>query len=422
MSKPSYAGVKGMNDLLPPQISIWQRLEKTYREVLENYGYQEVRTPVLEETGLFTRSVGETSDIVGKEMYSFKDRGDRDVSLRPEGTAPAARAYLEHNINQREPVTRWFYAGPMFRYERMKTGRYRSFHQLGVEVYGAAEPTQDVEVMELAVHLLERLGLPSVSLQINSLGDQSSRPKYLEAVRAHFSGHKDKLSPDAQLTLERNPMRLLDSKDPELKPVIDAAPVMVDFLDDASKGHFEEVKRQLTLLGVKYELNPRLVRGLDYYTRTAFELISSSEVLGTASAVGGGGRYDRLLEELGGPATPAVGWAMGLERLCLLMGEGSVNADRPALFVATVDAASRDEGLRLVTKLRHAGLRVDFDARGGSLKSQMKRSDKSGAKFTVVLGDRELKERKVQLKPMDKGQQPVEVSLDSLETELRARG
>ena len=416
MSK--YSSVKGMHDLLAPQIDTWRYLEQIAHETMSRYGYAELRTPIVEETELFTRSVGETSDIVGKEMYSFDDKGGRNIALRPEGTAPAARAYLEHSLHQKEPVTRWYYLGQMFRYERMKTGRTRQFWQLGVEAYGAGQPAQDAEVMELAVHFIERLGLSDVRLEINSLGDESSRPAYLERVRAHFAPHEDKMSDYAKSALATNPMRLLDSKEEPLQPLIAQAPVMLDSLDEGSKAHFEEVQRLLGLLGVKFTINPRLVRGLDYYTRTAFELVAKSEKLGTANVVGGGGRYDRLIEQLGGPKIPAVGWALGLDRLIIALGEKG-EAQKPVLFILPVDAAAKDEALKLATSLRHAGLKVDLDARAGSLQAQYKRAEHVGAKHVLVLGAREVAERKGKLKRLsDKVER--EVSLDALATELKA--
>ena len=415
MSK--YSSVKGMNDLLPPSIDTWHHLEKIARETMSRYGYAELRTPIVEDTELFTRSVGESSEIVGKEMYNFADKGGRNIAMRPEGTAPAARAYLEHSLHQKEPITRWYYLGQMFRYERMKTGRTRQFWQLGVEVYGAGQPAQDAEVMELAAHFIARLGLTDVRLEINSLGDETTRPAYVEKVKAHFAPHAEKMSEDAKATLAGNPMRLLDSKEEALAPLIASAPVMLDCLDEGSKAHFAEVQRLLTLVGVPFTINPRLVRGLDYYTRTAFELVAKSEVLGTASAVGGGGRYDRLLEQLGGTKIPAVGWAMGLDRLVLLLGDkGKVPG--PLLFILPVDAAAKDEALKLATTLRHAGLKVDIDARAGSLQSQYKRAENVGAQHVLVLGAREIETRRAKLKRLaDKSER--EVSIDALVTELK---
>lgn len=416
-----FAGVKGMNDLLPGEIELWQHVEATARETFARYGYAEVRTPILEDTALFVRSVGEETDIVGKEMYTFDDKGGRSLSMRPEGTAPAARAYIEHAISNREPVTRWYYMGPMFRYERMKTGRYRQFWQIGAEAFGVKEPAQDVELMEMVVFLLGRLGLEQVSLNLNSLGDDACRPEYQRRLVAHFEAHRDALCEDCRQRIERNPLRVLDCKNERCQEIGRSAPNILESLCEPCQRHFAEVRRQLELLGVRYAINPRMVRGLDYYTRTAFEFIAADPVLGTASAVGGGGRYDKLVKTLGGPDVPAVGFALGLDRLCLLLKEKGVQAGgRPALFVATADEAAHDEALRLVTQLRHAGFWVEFDTRGGSLKSQMKRADKSGARFTLVIGSRELSEGAGALKPMQGGAE-IPVAFSALADVLRAQ-
>jgi histidyl-tRNA synthetase len=413
-----YQAVKGMRDLLSPEIDTWHFIERTAAELLGNYGYSELRTPIVEDTELFKRSVGEGTDIVGKEMYDFLDKGGRSIAMRPEGTAPAARAYLEHSMQQKGGVTRWYYLGPMFRYERMKKGRYRSFWQLGVEAYGAAGPAQDVEVMELAAHFLERLGLKDVSLQINSLGDEKTRPAYVEKVRAHFAGHAGQMSEDAKQTLALNPIRLLDSKEEALAPLIASAPVMLDALDDESRVHFAEVQRLLTLVGVKFEINPRLVRGLDYYTRTAFELVAkqAGDELGTANVVGGGGRYDRLIEQLGGQKAPAVGWAFGIDRLAMLLGDKG-HAVPAALFVVAVDPAAKDEALRLITALRHQGFKVDFDPRAGSRQSQLTRAEKTAATRILEISGAEVASRRAQLRHVPT-KATREVSLDALAAEL----
>ncbi len=413
-----FAGVKGMNDLLPGEIEIWQHVESTAHAVLARYGYSEVRTPVVEDTALFVRSVGETTDIVGKEMYTFDDKAGRSLTLRPEGTAPAARAYIEHSVQNLEPVSRWYYVGPMFRYERMKTGRYRQFFQLGVEAYGIAEPAEDVEQMELVTHLLARLGLTGVSLNLNSLGDDACRPEYQKKLVGYLEAHREALCAECKERLTRNPLRVLDCKNERCQEIARGAPSILEMLCQPCQAHFAEVQRLLGVLRVPYVLNPRLVRGLDYYTRTAFELVAADPVLGTASAVGGGGRYDKLVESLGGSAVPAVGFALGLDRLCLLAkAAGQVPTGRPELFVVTVGPAARDRALELATGLRHAGHRVELDARGGSVKSQMKRADKSAATYALVLGDQELAEGVAQLKPMAGGE-PVRVALDRLEATL----
>ncbi len=415
------SGVKGMNDLLPPDSSVWQHVEQTVRELFARFGYQEVRTPVVEDTALFVRSVGEATDIVGKEMYTFEDKGGRSLSLRPEGTAPAARAYIEHAVANQEPVTRWFYMGPMFRYERMKTGRYRQFHQIGAEAYGASEAAQDVELMDMVVQLLEALELKDISLNLNSLGDETCRPAYQEQLVAYLQAHRDELCADCQARLERNPLRVLDCKNERCQAVVAASPNIQTFLCEPCRAHFDEVKRKLDLLGIHYVVNPRMVRGLDYYTRTAFEFIASHPALGTASTVGGGGRYDRLVKQLGGPDVPAVGVALGLERLCLLLAsEAGRYAAPPDLFVAFADAAAAEQGFVLVSRLRKAGLRVEFDPRGGSLKSQMKRADRTHARYALVLGENELASGKGQLKPMQGGE-PIPVALDEVAAALVTR-
>ncbi len=414
------SGVKGMNDLLPPESAAWQFLERTARELAARYGYQEVRTPVLEDTALFVRSVGETTDIVGKEMYTFEDKAGRSLSLRPEGTAPSARAYIEHAIGNREPVTKWFYMGPMFRYERMKTGRYRQFHQLGLEAYGAAEPAVDVEAMELVVRLLAALGLSDVTLHVNSLGDDACRPRYQAELVSYLTAQREALCADCQLRLERNPLRVLDCKNPGCQEIARAAPEILGFLCADCESHFSEVRRKLDLLGIRYQVDPRIMRGLDYYTRTTFEFIASDPSLGTASTVGGGGRYDKLVKQLGGADTPAVGLALGLERLVLLLASRGVDhGEGLELFVATAEPVANDPAFTLVSRLRQEGLRVDFDPRAGSLKSQLKRADKSGARFALVLGSAELESGKASLKPL-RGGEPVPVALDAIAATVRA--
>jgi len=427
MNSKNFAAVKGMNDLLPPSIESWQFIEKAAREIFGNYGYQEIRTPILEDTALFVRSVGEGTDIVGKEMYTFTDRGDRSLTLRPEGTAPAARAYIENNITNKEPVTRWFYMGPMFRYERMKTGRYRQFYQIGAEAYGALDPAQDVETIALVDVFLKRIGVPDVMLRLNSLGEQSTRPAYLQALRDYFAPQAASLSPEAAATLERNPMRLLDSKEPALQPLIAGAPAIVDFIDEASKAHFAEVQRLLTKLGIAFVLDRTLVRGLDYYSRTTFEFVyqpaTGENALGTAGTVCGGGRYDGLVKDLGGPEKPAVGFAMGLDRLVLLVeAAGARKPSRPTLFIGTFDGPMRDEAFVLVTKLRNAGYAVDFDPRGGKMKRQIERAIKVGARFFGAYGDAEHTSGKLGLKNLDlpdATDNKVEVAVDALPTWLR---
>ncbi len=412
------SGVKGMNDILPPEILSWVRVESAAREIFRRFGYWEIRTPIAEDTALFVRGVGEATDIVGKEMYTFEDKAGRSLTLRPEGTAPAARAYIEHSVYNLEPATHWFYMGPMFRYERMKTGRYRQFWQIGAEAFGVKEPTQDVELMDMVVQLLNALDARNVSLLINSLGDDLCRPKYLEALVQYLNAHRDSLCSDCRERLQRNPLRVLDCKNEGCRQVVRSAPSVLEFLCSPCREHFDEVKRQLDLLGHKYEVDPRMVRGLDYYTRTAFEFVAEHPSLGTASTVGGGGRYDKLVSSLGGPDVPAVGFALGVDRLVLLLSEQKTDRPAPDLFVVTVDGKAKDEALKIVGGLRRDGLWVELDQRGGSLKSQMKRADKSAARFALVLGESELASRSAQLKPL-RGGEPKTVSLDQLASALR---
>jgi histidyl-tRNA synthetase len=414
-----FAAVKGMNDLLPGQIEIWQHIEATARETLGRFGYSEIRTPMLEDTALFVRSVGEETDIVGKEMYTFEDKGGRSLSLRPEGTAPAARAYIEASVWNQEPLTRWFYVGPMFRYERMKTGRYRQFSQIGAEAYGVKEPGADVEIMESVVRFLEALELKDVKLHLNSLGDDACRPEYQKQLVAYFESRRANLCADCQRRLDTNPLRILDCKNPQCQEIAKGAPKVLESLCAPCREHFDEVQKRLTAVGVTYEIDPGIVRGLDYYTRTAFEFIASHPVLGTASTVGGGGRYDKLVKTLGGPDVPAVGFGLGLDRLALLLSESGRTFVRHAdLFVAVAEESAAMPALALVSRLRKAGHWVEMDTRGGSLKSQMKRADKVGARYALVLGGKELESGQAQLKPM-RGGEPRNVALTELEGALK---
>lgn len=422
-----FASVKGMNDLLPPQIETWQFLERTAREVFGRWGYSEVRTPIVEDTALFVRSVGEVTDIVSKEMYTFTDKGDRSLTMRPENTAPAVRAYVEHGFAQ-QPLTRWYYLGPMFRYERMKTGRYRQFYQLGAEAYGPADASQDVENIALAWHYLKAIGVKDITLHLNSLGDAADRPRYLEALKAHFAPHLSTFSDAAKDTFERNTMRLLDTKEEALRPLVDTAPRLGDFIGEAAKAHFDEVKALLTTLEIPFVLDPTLVRGLDYYTRTTFEFIyepTGDNALGTAGTVCGGGRYDSLVKELGGPEKPAVGFAMGLDRLVLLVEAlGQRPERRPVFFLATMDGPLKPNAVKLVTDLRLAGLYVDFDPRGGKIKRQVERASAVKARYFAVYGEQEHQTQTLKLKAMDLPEtdpkKEVSVPLDQLAAFLAA--
>ncbi|MEP6653799.1 MAG: histidine--tRNA ligase [Myxococcales bacterium] len=415
------ASVKGMNDILPPEVSKWHFLEEKARSVLESFAYRELRTPVLEYTPLFVRSVGEVTDVVEKQMYTFDDRDGRSVSLRPEGTAPAVRAYLAASQWNKEPVTRWYYMGPMFRHERAQRGRLRQFHQIGAELFGVNQPTVDAEMIAMLASLLQELGIPasSYAVTINTLGEPEERPAYREALIAYLSAHKDRLDEDSLRRLELNPLRVLDSKSPEVQALVAEAPVILEHLGDESRQRFARVREALTSLSVPHEVDPRLVRGLDYYTGTIFEIKVTAGDLGAQNTVCGGGRYDRLIESLGGPKIPALGFGLGIERALLAMGEPASSFE-PGLgvFVAALDAMALGYVLPLAHRLRTAGIRVEIEHRGGSLKSQLKRADKLRARLGLIVGENEVLSRRVQLKDFSTGQQ-YEVSESDLESKVR---
>ena len=419
--------VKGMNDLLPEEIGRFHFVERTAHAVFGRYGFGEVRTPILEKTALFVRGVGEETDLVGKEMYSFEDKGGESksgtlVSLRPEGTAPAVRAGIEHNVFQQDPMVRWYYLGPMFRRERQQKGRYRQFSQVGAEIYGVSSPYADAELLDSSVAFLTELGLPDISLELNSLGDEACRPKYVEALVGYLKGRAADLCPDCQRRLETNPLRVLDCKVPGCKVVTEGVPEVEAHLCEACKAHYATLLGLLDSLGIKYRKNPRIVRGLDYYTRTVFECVSQTvgeDGLGSQNTVLAGGRYDKLVKNLGGPEVPAVGFAAGIERLAILLAAQKKDfRSPPGLFVAAMDERARQRALELASSLRRAGVSVDQDLRGGSLKSQLKRADKCGAKHLIVLGEAELASGKAKLKEMTTGEER-EVALDGLVEVLR---
>jgi len=412
------ASVKGMNDILPPDVSKWHFLEEKARSVLEAFAYRELRTPVLEYTPLFVRSVGEVTEVVEKQMYTFDDRDGRSVSLRPEGTAPAVRAYLAASQWTREPVTRWYYLGPMFRHERAQRGRLRQFHQIGAELFGVSAPTVDAEMIAMLASLLGELGIPpsAYTITLNTLGEPEERPAYREALVQYLTAHKDRLDEDDVRRLELNPLRVLDSKSPEVQALVAKAPVILDHLSDESRQRFARVRESLASLAVPHEVDPRLVRGLDYYTGTIFEIKVTSGELGAQNTVCGGGRYDRLVESLGGPSVPALGFGMGMERVLLAMSEPAASFE-PVLgvFVATLDPAALGYVLPLAHRLRNAGIRVEVEHRGGSLKSQLKRADKMRARLGLIVGEDEVISRRVQLKNFSTGQQ-LEISEIDLES------
>ncbi|MFQ3680459.1 MAG: histidine--tRNA ligase [Pseudanabaenaceae cyanobacterium] len=392
--------LRGTRDLFAPEIALWQKIEAIAQAHLTRARFTEVRTPILEATELFARGIGEATDIVGKEMYSFVDRGDRPVTLRPEGTAGVARAAIEHQWCTPGTVHKLWYRGPMFRYERPQAGRQRQFHQLGIEVLGSDDPRADAEAIALAYALLQALGLPELVVDLNSVGTPADRQAYRQALMDYFGAHREHLDDEARDRLARNPLRLLDSKDPQIATLAATAPNILEYLGAESKAHFAQVQAYLETLAVPYRLNPRLVRGLDYYTRTAFEI--QSQALGAQSAVCGGGRYDNLIAELGGPPTPAVGWAMGLERLVLLLGEPPAPPLLHAYVVARGTLAA-PFSLKVTQTLRAAGLTVDLDLTQAKFDKQLKRAAASGALAAVVIGDDEAQRERVQLKWLQTG-------------------
>jgi histidyl-tRNA synthetase len=416
--------VKGMNDIVPPEVAKWHFLEQTARDVLESFAYGEVRTPILEYTPLFVRSVGEVTDVVEKQMYTFDDRDGRSVSMRPEGTASAVRAYVERAQWNVEPVTRWYYMGPMFRHERAQRGRLRQFHQVGAELFGIDEPTVDAEMIAMLAALYGKLGLPRGALQVtvNSLGQPEERAAYRDALVTFFSAHRDALDEDSRRRLELNPLRILDSKNPDVQALVARAPVLLDVLGDASRQRFERVKEVLKALGVTCEVDPRLVRGLDYYTATIFELKTTAGELGAQNTVCGGGRYDRLVESLGGPKTPAIGFALGVERTLLALAEPA-ESYQPGLgvYFAPMDGAALAFALPLAHGLRAAGLRVEIEHRAASLKgvgAQIKRANKLRARLVVIVGSNEIASGKLAVKDLATGQQH-EVPVAELEMKVR---
>ncbi|MBW4660777.1 MAG: histidine--tRNA ligase [Drouetiella hepatica Uher 2000/2452] len=395
---------RGTRDILPEEISYWQQIEAIARDILGRAAYQEIRTPLFEQTDLFARGMGEATDVVSKEMYTFQDRGGRSLTLRPENTAGVVRAFVEHNLQAQGGVQRLWYLGAMFRYERPQAGRQRQFHQLGLESIGSADPRADAEVIAIANDWLQAIGLENLRLEFNSIGDRADRQNYREALIAYLTPHKADLDPDSQDRLTRNPLRILDSKDQNTQKILQDAPSIVDYLSPESQTRFEQVQSLLTDLGVSYRLNDRLVRGLDYYTHTVFEI--QSDDLGAQATVCAGGRYDGLIAELGGAETPAVGWASGIERLVLLLQQMQ-KPPAQALDFYLVSRGDRAEAqaLRLAQALRQSGFSAELDLSGSAFGKQFKRADRSGAAACLILGDAEADSQTVQLKWLASGQQ-----------------
>ena len=414
----SVTAIKGMNDILPGEVETWQFLEQSAREVFGLYGFAEIRTPVPEKTELFCRSIGETTDIVEKEMYTFEDKSGNSLTLRPEGTAPVMRAFIQNKLHNLDPVSKLYYLGPMFRYERPQKGRYRQFHQLGAEVLGVEDAKIDAQLLAMLHQYFVHIGIENVSLQVNSLGCPVCRPDYRQQLIDYLASRLNSLCPDCQRRYLTNPLRVLDCKAQGCKAATVDAPAVIEHLCTECDSHFSQVKGYLDQLAIPYSVNARMVRGLDYYVRTTFELVTDQ--LGSQNAVAAGGRYDGLVESLGGPAVPGIGFAIGLERLVLLKGEAKIAAASPQLFIAAIGAEAADRAFVLMSQLQQAGVRAEMDYLGKSLKAQMRRANKLHAAFTLIIGEEELQSGRAQLKDMSDSSQSA-VELDNLATELVAK-
>lgn len=413
---------RGTQDILPEQSYKWQAVEDIIRDTCRVYQYKEIRTPIFEHTELFTRSVGDTTDIVQKEMYTFEDRGNRSLTLRPEGTASTVRAYVEHKLfGQPDQPVKLYYMGPMFRYERQQAGRYRQFVQFGIEAIGSADPAVDAEVIALAMDVYKKSGLNELKLVLNSLGDLESRTAHKEALVAHFAPRIEEFCSDCQNRLEKNPLRILDCKKDREHELMASAPKLTDYLNEESAAYFERVKAYLDALDITYEVDPNLVRGLDYYNHTAFEIMSTSSGFGAITTLAGGGRYNGLVEELGGPASPGIGFAMSIERLLLaLQAEGVELEDTSTIdaYVIALGDEPKLEAMKVVKQLRAAGISSEMDYADRKLKAQMKSADRKKAQFVLILGEDELANQSVQVKQLATGEQQL-TSLDAVSTFIR---
>ena len=396
--------IKGTRDILSPEVEKWQFVENAARRICAAYGYQEIRTPIFEATELFARGIGDATDIVKKQMYVFQDGSGQSLTLRPENTASVVRAYVEQGLDKEGGITKWYYIGPMFRYERPQKGRYRQFAQFGIEVLGTENPAVDAEVMELLMRFLEEVGLKDLELQLNSVGCANCRPKYVAALQEILRKQKDRMCVDCQERIERNPLRVLDCKVEADQPIIDALPAIDDYLCEDCKTHFDSVQDYMKLSGLRWVRNKRLVRGLDYYRKTTFEVIASG--LGAQNAIAGGGRYDGLVEELGGNPTKAIGFALGLDRLVLTIPETSTESSGIKVFIAAMDDAAFQYAYEKVQlPLRKAGVSSDLDYLRRSLKSAMRQADKKQLQWIIIVGEEEVKENRVTLKNMKSGEQ-----------------
>lgn len=411
---------RGTKDILPDTVEEWIYAEAKIREICARYGFEEIRTPIFEHTELFHRGIGEGTDVVDKEMYTFKDRGDRSITLRPENTASVVRAYLQNKLYGDSSLVKLFYIGSMFRYDRPQAGRMREFHQFGVEALGEENPMVDAEVIMVAIDFLKSLGLKELKLSLNSVGCKNCRPKYRKTLQDYFHDKLDDLCDDCKERFERSPLRILDCKVDADKPYMADTPKITDCLCDECQEHFQKVQQYLSEAGIKFELDPRLVRGLDYYTKTAFEIKYAP--LGAQSAVAGGGRYDGLIEEIGGKPTPAVGFATGLERVLLALEKQNLlpeHQKKMDVYVVALGEIAQGPAFKLLTQLRQAGLKAGMDYAGRSMKAQMKQANKANARFALIIGEDEVKESCVMLKNMEKSEQQ-KVSFDIIREKLCA--
>ena len=394
--------LKGMKDRYFEDAKKYDFIVKTAKDIFEKYGYERIITPILEETELFRRGVGDETDVVSKEMYDFKDKGNRDVTMRPEGTAGVVRAYLEAGLHKADPIVKWYYNGPMYRYEAPQKGRFREFHQMGIEMFGVRNSLLDAEIIKMGCEFLERLGIKDLVVEINSLGNIESRKKYIEDLKQFMFERLDKLSEDSKKRYEKNPLRALDSKDKGDQEQFINAPKLYDYLDEESKDYFEKTKKILEQLGVNYVVNDKLVRGLDYYSDTVFEI--KSDKLGSQATVLGGGRYDRLLEILGNAKVPAIGFAAGMERIAMLMDETLIENKEEKIFVIYFND-TQDYFVKIISKLRENGIKINFDYNPKSFGAQMKKANKINAEYVLILGEEEQNKNVITMKKFSTGEQ-----------------
>lgn len=412
-------GPKGTKDILPSQVYKWHYVENVFRDLCSKYVFKEIRTPIFEHTELFARGVGDTTDIVEKQMYTFEDYGKRSITLKPEGTSPAVRSFIEHKLYADVQPTKLYYNIPCFRYEKPQAGRLRQFHQLGIEIFGSANMMADAEVISFAADFLATLGIRNLELRINSIGHSECRENHRQALRAFLSKNFDDLCDTCKGRYDRNPMRILDCKSPVCQALVQGAPMMLDYLCDDCRDDFEELKANLDALSIPYTVDPGIVRGLDYYTKTAFEFVSNE--IGAQGTVCGGGRYDNLIQQIGGPEIPGVGFGLGIERLLLVMEAAGIEIPQPNavdVFVAVLGEEAKSFGLKLMKVLRDEGIKAEMDLMGRNMKGQFKYADRLNAKYTIVIGENEIKENQVTLKNMETSEQ-VQVAMDQIITKIK---